>query len=89
MSEKGDGRDHDPHGFSMWLAGGGVKGGQVIGATDEFGLKAVECRVHVRDLHATILELMGLDHTQLIYPHQGRPERPTVNEGHVVDEVFA
>ena len=89
MSEKGDGRDHDPHGFSMWLAGGGVKGGQVIGATDEFGLKAVERRIHVRDLHATILELMGLDHTQLIYPHQGRPERPTVNEGHVVDEVFA
>ncbi|MFN6107273.1 MAG: DUF1501 domain-containing protein [Planctomycetaceae bacterium] len=89
MSEKGDGRDHDPHGFSMWLAGGGVKGGQMIGATDEFGLKAVERRVHVRDLHATILELMGLDHTQLIYPHQGRPERPTVNEGHVVDEVFA
>ena len=89
MSEKGDGRDHDPHGFSMWLAGGGVRGGQVIGATDEFGLKAVERRIHVRDLHATILELMGLDHTQLIYPHQGRPERPTVNEGHVVDEVFA
>jgi uncharacterized protein (DUF1501 family) len=89
MSEKGDGRDHDPHGFSMWLAGGGVTGGQVIGATDEFGLKAVERRIHVRDLHATILELMGLDHTQLIYPHQGRPERPTVNEGHVVDEVFA
>jgi hypothetical protein len=89
MSEKGDGRDHDPHGFSMWWAGGGVKGGQVIGATDEFGLKAVERRIHVRDLHATILELMGLDHTQLIYPHQGRPERPTVNEGHVVDEVFA
>jgi hypothetical protein len=52
-------------------------------------LKAVERRIHVRDLHATILELMGLDHTQLIYPHQGRPERPTVNEGHVVDEVFA
>jgi len=66
-----------------------VRGGQVIGATDEFGLKAVERRIHVRDLHATILELMGLDHTQLIYPHQGRPERPTVNEGHVIDEVFA
>ncbi len=89
MSEKGDGRDHDPHGFSMWFAGGGVKGGQVIGATDDFGLKAVERRAHVHDLHATILELMGLDHTRLIYPHQGRPERPTVNEGQILDEVFA
>jgi uncharacterized protein (DUF1501 family) len=89
MSEKGDGRDHNPYGFSMWLAGGGVKGGQVVGATDDFGLKAIDRRIHVRDLHATILELMGLDHTRLIYPHQGRPERPTVNEGQVVSEVFA
>ena len=89
MSEKGDGRDHNPYGFSMWLAGGGVRGGQVVGATDDFGLKAIDRRIHVRDLHATILELMGLDHTRLIYPHQGRPERPTVNEGQVVSEVFA
>jgi hypothetical protein len=89
MSEKGDGRDHNPYGFTMWLAGGGAAGGKVVGATDEFGLKAVERRVHVRDLHATILELMGLDHTQLIYLHQGRPERPTVNEGQVIDEVIA
>ncbi|MFM8218431.1 MAG: DUF1501 domain-containing protein, partial [Planctomycetaceae bacterium] len=89
MSEKGDGRDHNPYGFSMWLAGGGVKGGQVVGATDDFGLKAIDRRIHVRDLHATILELLGLDHTRLIYPHQGRPERPTVNEGQVVSEVFA
>jgi hypothetical protein len=88
MSEKGDGRDHNPYGFTMWMAGGGVKGGHVVGATDEFGLKAVEQRAHVRDLHATILELMGLDHTQLIYTHQGRPERPTVNEGQVIEDVL-
>jgi hypothetical protein len=87
MSEKGDGRDHNPHGFTMWLAGGGAPGGKVIGATDEFGLKAVERRIHVHDLHATILDLLGLDHTRLIYPHQGRPERPTVNEGEVVWEI--
>jgi hypothetical protein len=89
MSEKGDGRDHNPYGFTMWFAGGGVAGGRVVGATDSFGLRAVERRAHVRDLHATILELLGLDHTRVIYPHQGRPERPTVNEGHVIDEVLA
>jgi hypothetical protein len=72
----------------MWLAGGGVKGGQVIGATDEFGMHAIRDRVHVHDLHATILAALGLDHTQLIFPHQGRPERPTVNEGVVVEQVF-
>ncbi len=88
MSEKGDGRDHNPYGFTMWLAGGGVKGGQVIGATDEFGMHAVQDRVHVHDLHATILAALGLDHTQLIFPHQGRPERPTVNEGMVMEQVF-
>jgi hypothetical protein len=89
MSEKGNGRDHNPYGFTMWLAGGGVKGGHVVGATDDFGMHAVENRITVRDLHATILALLGLDHTELIYVHQGRPERPTVNEGNVVDEVFA
>lgn len=89
MSEKGDGRDHNPYGFTMWFAGGGVKGGQIIGSTDEFGLYAIDNRIHVHDLHATILDLMGLDHTQLLYQHQGRPERPTVNEGRVVDEVYA
>jgi len=89
MSEKGDGRDHNPYGFSMWMAGGGVRGGQIIGATDDFGMHAVEDRVHVHDLHATILEALGIDHTSLIYDHQGRPERPTVNEGTVIDAVFA
>ncbi|HUQ71952.1 MAG TPA: DUF1501 domain-containing protein [Planctomycetaceae bacterium] len=89
MSEKGDGRDHNPHGFTMWFAGGGIRGGQVIGATDDFGLHAVESRTHVHDLHATILHVLGLDHRRVIYPHQGRPERPTVNEGSVVDRAFA
>ncbi len=81
MSEKGDGRDHNPTGFTMWMAGGGVKGGQVIGETDELGLRAVKDRLHVHDLHATILWLMGLDHSKLIYRHQGRPERLTLNVG--------
>ncbi len=81
MSEKGDGRDHNPTGFTMWMAGGGVKGGQVIGETDEVGLRAIKDRLHVHDIHATILYLMGLDHTKLIYRHQGRPERLTLNEG--------
>jgi uncharacterized protein (DUF1501 family) len=81
MSEKGDGRDHNPYGFTMCMAGGGVKGGQVIGSTDEIGLHAVEDRLHIHDLHATILHLLGIDHMQLTYRHQGRPERPTLNEG--------
>lgn len=89
MSEKGDGRDHNPYGFTTWLAGGGVKGGHVVGATDDFGMHAIENRVPVHDLHATILAAMGIDHSELIYVHQGRPERPTVNEGNVVDDVFA
>jgi hypothetical protein len=81
MSEQGNGRDHNPTGFTMWMAGGGVPGGTVIGATDEAGLRAVEDRLHVHDLHATILALLGLDHMRLVYSHNGRPERPTLNEG--------
>lgn len=81
MSEKGDGRDHNPTGFTMWMAGGGVKGGQTIGATDELGLRAIEDRMHVHDLHASILHLMGLDRMKLVYEYNGRPERPTINEG--------
>lgn len=89
MSEKGDGRDHNPYGFTMWFAGGGVTGGKIVGATDEFGLHAVENKIHVHDLHATVLHLLGLDHTRLIFQHQGRPERPTVNEGDVVRDIVA
>jgi hypothetical protein len=81
MSEKGDGRDHNPTGFSIWMAGGGVRGGQAIGATDELGLYAVQDKMHVRDIHASILYLLGLDNMQLTFDHKGRPERPTINEG--------
>lgn len=88
MSEKGDGRDHNPYGFTSWLAGGGVKGGQIIGATDDFGMHTVSEKVHVHSLHATILAAMGLDHTELTYKLQGRSERATVNEGEIVDKVF-
>jgi hypothetical protein len=88
MSEKGDGRDHNPYGFTMWMAGGGVKPGIVVGRTDEVGLHAIEDRLHVHDIHATILEALGVDHNKLVYRHQGRPERPTVNEGQVFRGLF-
>ncbi len=81
MSEKGGGRDHNPSGFTMWMAGGGVRGGQSIGSTDEIGLRATENKLHVHDLHATILWLMGLGNMDLVYKYKGRPERPTLNEG--------
>jgi uncharacterized protein (DUF1501 family) len=87
MTEGSNGRDHNPWGFTMWLAGGGVKPGQIIGATDEVGLRAVENRVHVHDLHATILHLLGLDHKHLTYLHNGRDERLTENGGRVVREL--
>ncbi len=83
------GRDHDWHGFSMWLAGAGVKGGQAIGATDDLGFKAVEEPVHVSDLHATILHLMGLDHTKLTYFYYGLNQRLTGQRGNVVAKVLA
>ena len=88
MSEGSDGRDHNPHGFSMWLAGGGVKGGQIIGATDAVGLRAVEDRTHVHDIHATILHLLGLDHERLTFRHNGRDERLTDVFGRVIQRVF-
>ncbi len=72
-----EGRDHNPYGFTIWMAGGGVKGGKVIGATDELGLRATGDRVHLNDLHATILALLGLDHTKLTYPYLGRNFRLT------------
>jgi hypothetical protein len=83
------GRDHNHWGFSVWLAGGGVKGGTVYGATDEFGYRAVENPVHVHDLHATILYLLGLDHTRLTYRYAGRDFRLTDVEGRVVREILA
>ncbi|MSU22884.1 MAG: DUF1501 domain-containing protein [Opitutus sp.] len=86
---KVNGRDHNHHGFTMWLAGGGVKGGYVHGATDEFGFKAVEKPVHVHDLHATILALLGFDHEKLTYRHAGRDFRLTDVHGKVVRELIA
>lgn len=84
------GRDHDWHGFSMWMAGAGVKGGQAIGATDELGFKAVEDRCHVSDLHATILHLMGIDHSRLSYLHQGLNQRLTgVEDRRVITQALA
>lgn len=89
MSEKGDGRDHNPTGFTMWMAGGGVKGGQTIGATDELGLHATEDKLHVHDIHSTIMALLGLDHTEVVYMHKGRPERVDLNEGHVHEGIVS
>ena len=89
FNEKGNGRDHNPWGFSMFLAGGGVRGGQTIGSTDEIGLRAVERPTHVHDIHASILWLLGLDHLQLTYLHNGRAERPTIVAGeHMVKELW-
>jgi Protein of unknown function (DUF1501) len=88
-SQGNDGRDHNHHGFTVWLAGGGVKGGMTYGATDEFGFKAVEKPVHVHDLHATMLHLMGLDHEKLTYRYSGRDFRLTDVHGNVVQEIIA
>jgi hypothetical protein len=88
-SEGQKGRDHDHYGFTVWMAGGGVKPGFNYGATDDFGLTAVENRVHVHDLHATILHLMGLDHKQLTYRYSGRDFRLTDVHGEVVHDVIA
>jgi hypothetical protein len=83
------GRDHNPHGFSMWLAGGGIKGGMTFGATDDFGWKVVDKPVHVHDIHATILYLMGIDHTKLTYRSSGRDFRLTDVSGQVIHEIIA
>lgn len=87
MSEGSLGRDHSPFGFSMWLAGGGVRGGTTVGATDEIGLHAVDKPHHVRDLHATILHQLGLDQDQLTYVYNGRQEKLTDTGGQVIQEI--
>jgi uncharacterized protein (DUF1501 family) len=84
-----NGRDHNHHGFSMWLAGGGVRAGHVHGATDEFGFKAVKDPVHVHDLHATLLRLLGFDHEAFTFRHAGRDYRLTDVHGRVVRELIA
>lgn len=89
FNEKGDGRDHNPWGFTMFFAGGGVIGGKTIGATDEIGLRAIERPAHVHDIHSSILWLLGLDHLKLTYLHNGRAERPTIVAGeHMVKELW-
>jgi uncharacterized protein (DUF1501 family) len=83
------GRDHSPYGFSIWLAGGGVKGSLVYGATDEYGFHAVENKVEVHDLHATMLHLLGIDHKRLTYRFGGRDMRLTDIHGQVVHDILA
>jgi hypothetical protein len=88
VTQNGKGRDHNPYGFTMWLAGGGVKGGQVVGATDEIGYRAVQDPIHPRDFHATLLHLLGLDQWQLTYLHNGRSERLTDIGGRVIEQIL-
>ena len=88
ISQRMNGRDHNPNAFSVWMAGGGVKGGTVLGATDEYGLAAVEKRTSVNDLHATILHQMGLNHEKLTYPYNGRNMRLTDVSGNVIQDVL-
>jgi hypothetical protein len=89
VSEGTNGRDHNPYGYTMWLAGGGVRGGLTYGQTDDYGFHAVENKVHVHDLHATILHLLGLDHEKLTYRYAGRDFRLTDVEGNVIHEIMA
>ena len=86
-AESGKGRDHHNLGFSMWMAGGGIRGGQVVGATDAIGLRAIESPYHFRDIHTTILHQLGLDQHRLTFPHLGRNERLTFVEGKVIREI--
>jgi len=89
FNEQGDGRDHNPWGFTIWMAGGGIKPGQTLGSTDEIGLRAVDRPVHVHDIHATILHLLGLNHLDLTYLHNGRAERPTIVSGNLIKELYS
>jgi hypothetical protein len=87
-AQEGKGRDHHNLGFTMWMAGGGIKGGQVVGATDEIGLHAIEKPYHFRDIHNTILHQLGIDQNQLTYPHLGRDERLTFLEGKLIEDII-
>ena len=88
FTQNAKGRDHNPWGFTMWMAGGGVKRGQVVGTTDAIGLRAVDRPCHIHDIHATVLHLLGLNHMSLTYLHNGRAERPTINAGEVIEELL-
>jgi len=87
--QSGNGRDHNPWGYTQWLAGGGVKAGTTFGQTDEVGLQAVGEKVDTYDLHATILQLLGLDHLRTTFQQNGRSERPTIVYGKVIKELIA
>jgi hypothetical protein len=89
MSEGSDGRDHNPHGYSLWMAGAGIRGGQVIGSTDAVGLRAESDKTHIHDLHATILHLLGFDHERLTFHHGGRDQRLTDVAGEVIRRALA
>ena len=89
FAQGNDGRDHNPQAFSLWLAGGGVKGGTIVGTTDDYGYRVVEKKFMIHDLHATMLHLMGIDHTRLTYRFSGRDMRLTDVYGHVIKDVLA
>ena len=89
FAQGGNGRDHNPFGFTIWMAGGGVKGGVSVGATDEWGYRAVENRYEIHDLHATMLHLLGIDHTRSTFRFSGRDMRLTDVHGHLINEVLA
>jgi uncharacterized protein (DUF1501 family) len=89
FAQGSDGRDHNPFGFSLWLAGGGVRGGTVYGATDEFGYRVIENKVEIHDLHATMMHLLGLNHEQTTFRWGGRDMRLTDVHGKVIDAVLA
>jgi len=89
VAQGSDGRDHNPYGFTMWLAGGGIKGGTIHGATDEYGYHVVNHPVEIHDLHATMLHLLGFDHTRLTFRFGGRDMRLTDVHGNVIQEILA
>jgi uncharacterized protein (DUF1501 family) len=89
FAQGSNGRDHNPYGFSCWLAGAGVRGGTIYGATDEYGYKVVENKAEIHDLHATILHLLGLDHTKLTFRFSGRDIRLTDVHGEVLDDILS
>jgi hypothetical protein len=89
MAQGSDGRDHNPYGFTVWMAGGGIKGGTVYGATDDFGYHAIENKVEISDLHATMLYLLGIDHKRLTYRFGGRDMRLTDVHGEVISSILA
>jgi hypothetical protein len=89
IAQGGDGRDHNPYGYTMWMAGAGVKGGTTYGATDDYGYFAVEDRMHIHDLHATILHILGMDHKRLTYRYGGRDFRLTDVSGEAAVKILA